>query len=39
MSNSGITRLTPAACEEIQIRMLEACQKVAADHDLAIEGA
>jgi hypothetical protein len=34
-----ITRLTPAACEEIQARMLEACRKIAADHGLAIESA
>ncbi|MER8435960.1 hypothetical protein NKH36_24630 [Mesorhizobium sp. M1312] len=34
-----ITRLTPAACEEIQARMLEACRKIAADHGLVIEGA
>lgn len=38
MSKGGrITRLTPAACEEIQTRMLEACRKVAADHGLVIE--
>ena len=29
-----ITRLTPAACEEIQTRMLEVCRKIAADHGL-----
>ncbi len=34
-----ITRLTPAACEEIQSRMIEACRKIAADHGLVIEGA
>lgn len=34
-----VTRLTPAACEEIQSRMLEACQKIAADHGLVVEGA
>lgn len=34
-----ITRLTPAACEEIQTRMLEVCQKIAEDHGLVIEGA
>lgn len=33
------TRLTPAACEEIQSRMLEACQKVAANHGLVVESA
>lgn len=32
-----ITRLTPATCEEIQARLLEACRKVAADHGLVIE--
>ena len=37
--HKGITRLTPAACEEIQSRMLEACQKVAADHGLVVESA
>ncbi len=40
MSKGGrITRLTPATCEEIQTRMLEACQKVAAEHGLVIESA
>lgn len=34
-----ITSLTPAACEEIQSRMVEACQKVAADHGLVVESA
>ena len=34
-----VTRLTPAACEEIQTHMLEACQKVAADHGLVVESA
>lgn len=34
-----VTRLTPAACETIQSRMLEACQKVAADHGLVVESA
>ncbi|MFD1985567.1 hypothetical protein ACFSOZ_24245 [Mesorhizobium newzealandense] len=34
-----IIRLTPVACERIQARMLEACQKIAADHGLAIESA
>ena len=34
-----ITQLTPATCEEIQARMLEACQKVAADHGLVVESA
>ncbi len=34
-----VTRLTPAACEEIQTYMLEACQKVAADHGLVVESA
>ncbi|ESY98110.1 hypothetical protein [Mesorhizobium sp. L48C026A00] len=34
-----ITRLIPAACEEVQSRMLEACQKIAADHGLVIESA
>ena len=34
-----ITRLTPAACEEIQTRMLEVCRKIAEDHGLVIEGA
>src|SRR6266404_5388645 len=34
-----ITRLTPATCEDIQARMLEACRKIAADHGLAIESA
>ena len=32
-------RLTPATCEEIQSRMLEACQKVVADHGLVVESA
>nr|WP_281721237.1 hypothetical protein [Nitrosomonas nitrosa] len=40
MTNDKIvTRLTPAACETIQSRMLEACQKVAADHGLVAESA
>ena len=34
-----ITRLTPATCEDIQARMLEACRRIAADHGLAIESA
>lgn len=34
-----ITRLTPAACEEIQSRMREACRKVAQDHGLTVESA
>lgn len=34
-----VTRLTPTACETIQSRMLEACQKVAADHGLVVESA
>ena len=34
-----IIRLTPAACEDIQARMLEACRKVAADHGLVVESA
>jgi hypothetical protein len=34
-----MTRLTTATCEEIQARMLEACQKIAADHGLIIESA
>lgn len=34
-----ISRLTPAACEEIQTRMLEVCQKIAEDHGPVIEGA
>lgn len=34
-----VTRLTPTACEEIQTLMLEACQKVAADHGLVVESA
>ncbi|CAG1008468.1 hypothetical protein RHIZO_03502 [Rhizobiaceae bacterium] len=34
-----VTRLTPAACEEIQTHMLEACHKVAADHGLVVESA
>jgi len=34
-----ITRLTPATCEEIQARMIEACRKVAADHGLVVESA
>lgn len=34
-----ITRLTPATCEEIQTSMLEACQKIAADHGLVVESA
>ncbi|MDX8481530.1 hypothetical protein RFN28_24150 [Mesorhizobium sp. VK24D] len=34
-----IARLTPAACEQIQDRMLEACRKTAADHGLVIESA
>ena len=34
-----ITRLTPAACEEIQARMLEVCRKIAADHGLVVESA
>jgi len=34
-----ITRLTPATCEVIQTRMLEACRKVAADHGLVVESA
>ncbi|MGX9574339.1 hypothetical protein [Mesorhizobium sp. f-mel] len=32
-------RLTPTACEEIQAHMLKACQKIAEDHGLIIEGA
>jgi hypothetical protein len=40
MSNGKrMTRLTPAACEDIQAQMVEACQKIAADHGLVIEGA
>jgi hypothetical protein len=35
----NVTRLTPVACEEIQSRMLEACQKVAANHGLVVESA
>jgi len=40
-TNAGnrITRLTPAAREEIQNHMLKACQKIAADHGLIIESA
>jgi hypothetical protein len=34
-----ITRLTSAACEQIQARMLEACRKIASDHGLVIESA
>jgi hypothetical protein len=34
-----ITRLTPAACEKIQVHMLEACRRIAADHGLVIESA
>jgi len=34
-----IIRLTPATCEEIQTRMLEACRKIAADHGLVVESA
>ena len=34
-----IARLTPATCEEIQTRMLDACRKVAADHGLVVESA
>ncbi len=34
-----VTRLIPTACEEIQSRMLEACQKIASDYGLVIEGA
>lgn len=34
-----VNRLTPTACETIQSRMLEACQKVAADHGLVVESA
>ena len=34
-----IVRLTPADCEQIQDRMLEACRKIAADHGLVIESA
>ena len=38
MSRSNrMTRLTPAACAEIQAHMLKACQKIAADHGLVIE--
>jgi hypothetical protein len=38
MSKSNrMTRLTPAACAEIQAHMLKACQKIAADHGLVIE--
>ncbi len=36
MKGKRITRLTPAACEEIQSRMLEACQKIAEHHGLVI---
>ncbi|WP_240533543.1 hypothetical protein [Sinorhizobium fredii] len=32
-----ITRLTSAACEQIQARMLEACRQIASDHGLVIE--
>lgn len=32
-------RLTPDVCEQVQARMLEACQKIAADHGLVIESA
>jgi hypothetical protein len=40
MSKSNrMTRLTPAACAEIQAHMLKACQKIAADHGLVIESA
>ena len=40
MSKSNrMTRLTPAACAEIQVHMLEACQKILADHGLVIESA
>lgn len=40
MTKSKVTtRLTPSACEEIQSRMLEACQKIAAEHGLVIETA
>ena len=34
-----VMRLTPASCEQIQARMLEACKKIAADHGLVIESA
>lgn len=34
-----LMRLTPVACEKIQSRMLAACQEIAADHGLVIEGA
>ena len=40
MSKSNrMTRLTPAACAEIQAHMLKACRKIAADHGLVIESA
>lgn len=31
--------MTPAACEQIQTSMLEACRKIASDHGLVIESA
>jgi hypothetical protein len=34
-----MARLTPEACEGIQAQMVEACQKIAADHGLVVEGA
>ncbi|MBB5577651.1 MULTISPECIES: hypothetical protein [Rhizobium] len=34
-----ITRLTSAACEQIQARMLEACRQITSDHGLVIESA
>ena len=39
MTKGKRTRLAPAACEEIQARMLEACRKIAVDYGLAIESA
>ncbi|PWJ88132.1 hypothetical protein C8D77_11225 [Mesorhizobium loti] len=32
-------RLTPALCEQLQKRMLDACRKIATDHGLVVESA